>query len=102
MNTNFPPFYVGQKVVSLFNTEDLIKGNEYVITRIAVRSCGCWSVQVGIKRLIISKYCTCDHDIRLAGSDWLNAKKFAPIESTFQSISFEKVVEIESPLIGIN
>jgi hypothetical protein len=92
-NTNLPPFYAGQKVVSLIGWEDArriygynypSKGQVVVVQGIESNGHGGWHIQVPNCEVVL----------------WY--KHFAPIEENFQSISLEKVLEKETPLIGIN
>lgn len=105
MNTNLPPFYVGQKVVYVA-TDDLKRiatGSQWTVIRIMLAKCDCWLIDIGLNTPATGLFCY--KHIFIVSSDgtlWSLANHFVPIEQTFQSISFEKVVEIESPLIGIN
>lgn len=108
MNTNLPPFYPNQKIVAKHNNDTYYKkGDEFLAKRMINAFCKCetWLVDIGATTTgTIYSFCPkCDIKKELGGSTcWFAATDFTPIEQTFQSISFEKVVEIESPLIGIN
>lgn len=103
---NLPPFYVGQKVVSLKGTSSdyIQKGTIYSIKGIMQLVCGCWCVDVGIN--IGKQYMRCGihntEKILSKGIRWIDHSFFAPIQENFQSISLEKVLEEETKLIGVN
>lgn len=102
--SNLPPFYVGQKVVCINKNPLYLKYNEtYVVKEIKQFPCGCWAIDVGVSRNnSYATYCY-KHDSAILDRDcWYTVDEFAPIEQTFQSISFKEVIKIESPLIGIN
>lgn len=93
-NPDFQPFYVGQKVVgsdSVLPGSRIKKGYPYVISHCEFKinpSNGTgpyW--YVGVQG--------CDHD-------WMTPRLFTPLEEHFLSISFEKCLEMEQPLISVN
>lgn len=107
--TEFPPFYVGQKVVILktctTNGLNIKKGS--VVTASGCVKCSCGTWMVGIVEC--PGFCeTSEHkkshlyyhpgDTNLHGE----AKHFAPIIENFQSISLEKILEEETKLISVN
>lgn len=106
---NIPPFYVGQRVVAVMNSPRgfFKKGQEFVVQGIHFFKC-ChqdWVISIGIDG--IDRYCACACGTRFVfpGSNvfmWHVTSLFAPIESQFQSITLEKVLETETPLIGVN
>lgn len=66
--------------------------------------CKKWSVYVGVKSSGIH-YCqthNTKHKTGIKGGVFHNSKYFAPVQENFQSISLEKVLEKETPLIGVN
>lgn len=92
-NLNLPPFYVGQKIVSLisWNQVRVLYGYKYpqkeqvvVVTDIFKNNGGEWMVTIP----------GCEVPL------W--SKRFAPIHENFQSISLEKVLEEETKLISVN
>jgi hypothetical protein len=102
---NLPPFYIGQRVVAVTSTLFISKGLEYRVIDMYYRSC-CkkWSIYIGYVD-IGEHYCpvhNTTHKPRVLKGVYHNAKYFAPIEENFQSISLEKVLEKETPLIGVN
>jgi hypothetical protein len=108
---NLPPFYVGQKVVAVKDTISLKKGKEYVILDIKAAYCKCgWHVDIGLPlRYPNSKTFKCGKcnaegvlPPDAFGKEWINYHLFAPVQENFQSISFEKVIEKETPLICVN
>ncbi len=104
---NLPPFYKGQKVVSLVthpNPTGAKKGNTYTVYECFKCSCGHWMVQIveftdDIHAPFSCNKCYKDviKDTIIGGSQ---ASDYAPIETRF--ISFAEVIEIESPLTGAN
>lgn len=109
---NLPPFYVGQKVVALKSATVLgasvVKGNTYTVAVIMQCSCGKWMACV--KEALynysllpsLSYFLLChieNYRQPYAGGD---AKYFAPVQENFQSISLEKVIEKETPLVCVN
>lgn len=116
-NINLPPFYVGQKVVALASGSsgsfNVVKDNIYTvafcITNMCKKSCkhSCdWDI--GLLEFPAKKdtsFCArCDMETRHTGKYYFiaSSKYFAPIESTFQSISLTEVLELETPLICVN
>lgn len=102
---NLPPFYVGQKVVALKDSPyhpEMRKGK--VFTVLALNFCCCWSIDIGLKVMKSHLYCAdCNIVFGQHGSiAWKCAKRFAPLEENFESISLEKVLETETKLIGVN
>lgn len=99
------PFYIGQEVVALDNGEQsgLVEGKTYVILGL-LKPCGHWMVDVGIKSPGKGMNCPKCHTEFAMGTGifWLFATRFAPITSQFQTISYSKVMEKESPFVGAN
>lgn len=108
-HTSIPPFYVGQEVVALesWGTKpySIQKDLTYKVSDVQKACCG-WVISVGVPaKPNAPNYQTC----RQCGSKthigqelfWA-AYLFAPITSTFQSITLEKVLEEETKLIGVN
>lgn len=104
-NLNLPPFYVGQRVVYLTGNH-MVKGSIHPVKAIVQMSCGCWLIDVGVSVDNANGYrCSKDGGIFMkqnTESSFFDATSFAPIEEQFRSITFEEVISIESPLIGIN
>lgn len=102
---NYPPFYIGQKVVAIKNhSQGLFKRDDDFVIR-GLRKSGCcniWLVDIGRKTSCGIIKCNGCGFAERSEIGWYAAKLFAPIESKFESISFEKVIELESPLIGVN
>lgn len=101
-----PPFYVGQEVVALNNDKEGIfkKGDEFKVTS-CIKGCCEWEVTIGIMNTDwINSVCTKCGKKEIIGNKEIPfyASRFAPITSTFQSISLTKVLETELPLIGVN
>ena len=100
---NLPPFYQFQKVVALEGGKWIKKGQEYTVQRLFQFSCGCWAIDVGIDRKRGGLVGCTTHNSNVVDEDvWFHSKFFAPIQEKFESISFEKVIEKESELIGAN
>lgn len=95
LNLNIAPFYPSQKVVAVdAHPQSRIKnGTEYVISH-------CHYSQSGNPLANGKSFWY----VGVEGNDnhWMRPGIFAPIESTFRSITFSEVIKIESPLIGIN
>jgi len=105
MKDNLPPFYVGQKVVAL---QDCIcpvngyvffkKGQEFTVKELHL--CCMWKVDVGV---LLDRARECPHCNEVSYKvTWFEPTYFAPIETTFQSITLSEVIEIETPLICSN
>lgn len=99
---NLPPFYVGQRIVAIVEKKFLVKGKIYVVIGLHKYKCGCWVVEV--ERIDgYETYCgICSTENDLKKGVWHDVEFFVPLEQTFRSITFEEVIKIESPLIGIN
>lgn len=101
------PFYIGQKVVAVKDHSRKIfkKGDEFTVLNV-LRACKCgvWFVDIGIAGVSRVGRCSdCGRDIPNGSDAWLiAASMFAPITSTFQSISFIEVVKEESKLVSAN
>jgi hypothetical protein len=106
---NLPPFYVGQKVVALRTSDfgGVIKDKTYTVECCFVTKC-CKVWKVGIAETTatedVSICNTCGKDVNHKGSFVLigDAKYFAPIQTDFIAITFEKVIEQERELINVN
>lgn len=94
--TEFPPFYVGQKVVgSSFASEHrskIKKGHPYTITHCHL------SINPANGT---GPYWYVGYD-GVESHAWLTPKLFDPIIENFQSISLEKILEEETKLISVN
>ena len=110
-NLNLPPFYPGQKVVSLINsiTAKLKKGDIITVVTCIENPCTCGSRwQVAIKEFPSTKfqsYCPCKASIiNHIGVPYMlgDSSHFAPIEEKFNHISLSKVIEIETCLVSEN
>lgn len=110
--TNLPPFYIGQRVVALVTKNNDIgvvikKNNVYTVLRTQrCGKCGQWHIDVGVKFDIkeYSNECgSCPADLPIKDNTaWCYVQAFAPITENFQSITLEKVLETETPLISVN
>lgn len=98
---NLPPFYPSQKVVAMVSHHGITKDSQYTVYRIYKGCNCCWWVDVGVTYLGGTICNTCKVQSN-DSTEWFGHKLFAPIESTFQSISFEKVIEKEKQMIGVN
>jgi hypothetical protein len=101
------PFYEGQEVICLVNRSAygsvLIKGKHYKVLDIIKCECGEWKLDVGHKADFTgTSRCSCKATHGVSNIIWCNARLFAPITSTFQSISLARVLEIETELVGVN
>lgn len=105
---NLPPFYVGQKVVALNTSLSWNKGDVFTVLGLR-KPCCHWQVNIGVgvgpKGEWDSVSCEdCGYTEQLNGNTnvWANCRNFAPVQENFQSISLEKVLEKETPLISVN
>lgn len=98
---NLPPFYVGQRVVAIKDHSQgrYKKGEEFIVLNIKIGCCSKWVIDIGIRSGILTKMCYVCSSIRIQDNHY-GAIAFAPIESTFQTISYSKVIEEE--LVGVN
>lgn len=111
LNLNLPPFYKFQKIIALQSCGKIVKDSIYTVFNVfQCPKCKCWHVQLSELYFPnqVSQY-TCNFPrncyevlIPSASHGGGPADLFAPIESTFKSITFAEVIAVESPLIGIN
>lgn len=107
---NLPPFYVGQKVVSLKSGKALKKDEVVIVSALFKCECGEWHVQWGCPHGFESNIlydCECDRNITYMVpymAHWgRNARFFAPLqEQTYPLISLTKVVEENRELVSAN
>lgn len=104
-NTNLPPFYVGQKVVCLKTSGEcketgarFLEGNTYTVVK-CVFCCGVWKVVCKEVAGVYGWWCCVRADLPYCSGA---AKYFRPVEESFQQITLQKVIEIESSLISVN
>lgn len=108
MNSDYPPFYIGQPVVCVDPVGPLVKNGLYHCAGCTrCNKCGLWHMHV-------SEFPQPDKDntgdcskcdgkmLNVPLYAFATASRFAPITSAFQSITLEKVLEKETPLIGVN
>lgn len=104
-NLNLPPFYVGQKVVAIQDHSAGLfkKGQEGIVTAIE-KGCKCLPYVIGFSaaKIPAEGFTQCRNCGHKFVTVLFGAIAFAPLEQTFRSITFEEVISIESPLIGIN
>lgn len=90
-NINLPPFYIGQRVVAL---DDSCPGFGYQYKK---------GDEKQVDKLRFSEKSKKWDFLPVGESRYhLACHKFAPIQENFQSISLEKVLELETPLISVN
>jgi microcystin-dependent protein len=113
---DYPPFYIGQKVVAIKSGHADLKDvrvylhKDQVYTVFALDQCeGCKTWRIAVAELpnhlaLGKAICRkCNNTASVDTHYWLaTAEAFVPLESTFESITYEKVMEIESPLICSN
>lgn len=106
MSENLPPFYVGQPVVCVKSIGCYKEGNKYVIKYMGqCPYCKCWmvgAIEHGRHLSMCSHNCGCGEILSVVPYYTALAKRFAPIEENFQSISLTKVLEQETELISAN
>ncbi len=92
MNNNNAPFYVGQRVVAVrdSNCGNIKKGQRFVISEIIPAHCSCrrWLVDVGIVGTNTYNTCyTCHSTMKWKdNTHWKNPAIFAPIDERTVSI----------------
>ena len=112
MAQDFPPFYVGQRVVAVktHSQKAFKEGDVFVVKEIRASMCSChgWEISVGIN---IPQDFDPDYTERVdcgvvfidkTGRWFFNTSIFAPIQENFQSISLEKILEEETKLVSAN
>lgn len=106
-NKSIPPFFVGQKIVSIVSGGEPFhtKGCEYIVFAIQQCSkCKVWYVSLGVKpdykTICFCPFCHQDMDGQ--GTIWHPHTSFVPITSTFQSIEYREVLENERQLVSAN
>ena len=103
---NLKPFHVGQEVVRIVNSPHGKIGDKHTV--FGLSQCLCckgWAIDIGKTDFLAKIVCGyCDYKFKEPASDidWYQATSFAPITSTFQHITLEKVLEEETKLIGVN
>ncbi len=97
---NLPPFYVGQKVVSLVNGikfPELKKGNTYTVLSIHKFSCGCHGINVGIKITHGSLFIKCCGESTIIphnGIKYHRSEIFTPLQhAKFPLLKLTRVIE---------
>lgn len=104
-NKNIPPFYVGQEVECIKSHlwGFISKGQKFVVTGV-YKFCCCWQVTVGVDTGWMDSTCNkCNHVSNHKNNEFpFAASLFSPIITNFESISLNKVLELETPLIGVN
>lgn len=105
---NLPPFYVGQKVVSLSNHESgLIKDKIYTVLAVIKGHCY-YTIDIGLKNKSYANNlakCTCGVTYKTSPSDiwWHSSARFAPLqESAFPTLTLSRVIEKELQLTSMN
>lgn len=98
MKNEFPPFYVGQKVVAIEDhTQGFFnKGDEFTVYSIEKNCCG-YKITIGIPKRKKYSFCSfCNKEKLIIGNQSpFNARKFTPITSTFQAITYKEVIKQE-------
>lgn len=106
---NLPPFYVGQKVVALATSRNVlgcqvVKDSIYTVAgNFQCPVCKKWMID--IKEILcpwMDNLQRCCVDVPYSKYMSGRSEKFAPLLENFQSISLEKVMETETPLISVN
>lgn len=98
---NLPPFYVGQKIVSLINASNLgiKKGDEFEVKRIQKACCKDYDYLVDIGIFVKHHYSQChkcNTTFDKTGVIWLNRKLFAPLQQQkFPLIKLSQIKENE-------
>ncbi len=104
-----PPFFVGQRVVAIKNHPApwnmFTKGVEYSVTSIFRSPCKCshWYVTIGVSNPYGGSICRiCKTTTLYRGEMRFNSSYFAPIEDSFEEISFEQAIAVEKKLTCAN
>lgn len=92
-NNTFPPFYVGQRVVALYDFYYIVKGQEYIVKAIQFGYHACypeWSVDVGIGHTVECYKCG-----EILKDEFVRAVHFAPVDEMkeFKKITYSEVLE---------
>lgn len=103
----FPPFYIGQKVVCLVD-EPIVgikKGDVFTVSA-CYKFCCAWLAETLEVVSPINFAGSCKHKTVLVIEKGarlpIECDVLSPVEENFQSIELEKVIEIETPLICVN
>lgn len=98
---DLPPFYVGQKVVRIVesNRPDMKKGSKYTIADIRY-CCRKWGWRIALVEVDNTRKGVCECGRRDTPN--FAAKNFAPVEENFETISFKEVIRKETPLTCSN
>lgn len=100
---NLPPFYIGQKVVAKEDHEKgfFTKGQEFVVREVK-RPCCNWEIRIDVN---VSEFAgaICPNCFKISRPEpFFRHSRFSPVEENFQSITLEKVLETETPLVSAN
>lgn len=94
---NFPPFYVGQRVVCIdtdfsefsnsYTSPPLVNDRKYIILGLH-KWCHGWLVDVGISTIAMAMACPKCMGLYFPTNNqhWVKSTRFAPIQENFQSI----------------
>ncbi len=93
------PFYVGQEVIGIKDHSQgyIKKGEHYTISGI-MSGCKCTKNVVTVAEIAgNNRFSGCNHCNHFFSETgiWLSEKLFAPIQTEFQSVTFERVLETE-------
>lgn len=103
-NLNLPPFFNGQQIVRTGPSNPYVKKGQTYTADICIRcpKCKNWLVSI-VGALNVNRWpLRCCETVLGSTPKHMGgyAKLFAPVQESFQSISYEKVIENE--LIGVN
>lgn len=101
---NIQPFYIGQQVVCVKAPGLLVKGKVYTVLGLLKCKCGQWYVKhtPTDEQNPNDTFPCCQRKVKTFGYRMAKVENFAPIESTFIEVAFEKIVEIEKKLTCAN
>lgn len=98
MNIEYPPFYVGQKVVAIIthSRNNFKKGDEFIVQDIKKSACcGTWLINIGIKTNYDFILCVICGE-RRPNDDYYRAAAFAPKQQmNYPLIKLSRVLENE-------
>lgn len=106
---NLPPFYIGQKVVSLQTHKGQVKGEIYTVTGVFQCVCKSYLISWGAPHGIAGARCNCHNccsfmPVPSNNPYWVAPQEyFAPIqENPFPSLTMKQVIKKEAPLVCMN
>lgn len=91
-----PPFYIGQEIVAITNSDFWKKGDEFKVSFIK-KSCHFWLIDIGIK-----KQTSCSICYKSNHGNWFNTACFTPKIQLNEFISLKQFSEQQLEHISAN